>query len=190
MTIFFTRQDKADKTILPIVISVHDMTMKVGQTAENFISISNPKAEVEYQYNEDIVSIKGNSIRALSAGKCEVQVWAEYEESKASESFSVVVERESTTYSINVVAGGVFEEDTLYLHDKICQFTISLYDENDRPIKNPTCEFFCQDNHSKLYYEMNQFLLMANDNTKFTIIYPKYNLKIELQVIVNSTEGE
>lgn len=185
LTIFFTRQDKTNQTVLPIVISVHDMTMTVGQTTENFMSISNPEAEVEYIYDENIVAINGNSIKALSAGSCEVQVRAEYHDSKASESFKVTVENNEMTYSVNIITGGNAEGNTLYLQDEICQFTISLYDENNVKIENPTCQFSPQDDESELYYEMNQFLLIANNDTKIIITYPKYNLNIELKVVVN-----
>lgn len=185
LTIFFTRQDKTNQTVLPIVISVHDMTMTVGQTTENFMSISNPEAEVEYVYDENIVAINGNSIKALSAGSCEVKVQAEYHDSKASESFKVTVENNGMTYSVNIITGGVAKGNTLYLQDEICQFTISLYDENNVKIENPTCKFLCQDERNELYYEMNQFLLIANSDTKIIITYPKYNLNIELKVVVN-----
>lgn len=185
LTIFFTRQDKTNQTVLPIVISVHDMTMTVGQTTENFMSISNPEAEVEYVYDENIVAINGNSIKALSAGSCEVKVQAEYHDSKASESFKVTVENNEMTYSVNIITGGNAEGNTLYLQDEICQFTISLYDENNVKIENPTCQFSPQDDESELYYEMNQFLLIANNDTKIIITYPKYNLNIELKVVVN-----
>ena len=89
------------------------------------------------------------------------------------------------TYSVNIITGGNAEGNTLYLQDEICQFTISIYDENNVKIKNPTCQFSPQDDESELYYEMNQFLLIANNDTKITITYPKYNLNIELKVVVN-----
>lgn len=186
LTIFFVDINKKDKIKLPIVISVHDITMKVGQVSQNFITISNPDAKVNFEYNENIISIEGNAIKALSVGSSVVKVQARSDESMASESFNVTVENNGLSYEVEIISGGTIDENTLYMQNDSCQFIISLFDENNKIINNQICSYSCSNSASQLFYEMNQFLLITDIDTVISIYFPRYNFMIELNVVIDN----
>ena len=168
-----------------LVITASDITLQTGQSLENFYEISDNNAVITFSSdNEQIYSIQGKTIFALSAGTTIITITATLLDKTSTTSFTIQILNESYTYRIECIASCEIDNSgTLIMLDNFSQFQIYVYDRLLNAV-SATKTLITVNNNSELVYEAPNYTLIAYMNCEITISCEEGSLLETIPVII------
>lgn len=181
---FFIFNNQEKKMPLPFVLNTKNITLQVGQVVEDFYSISDKEAQIEFEVeNPGKIKIDKNQIVGLNAGSTKVTIIARNETNQEKSDFTVNVLNKNYVVKLTAIFGCQIKDDTILVTDKISQFGINLFNLNGEKINNFKSHFIYDKQKILLLAEFGQVQINLFTNTYLQISFPDYNFIKTFNVI-------
>ena len=181
---FFIFNNQEKKMPLPFVLNTKNITLQVGQVVEDFYSISDKEAQIEFEVeNPGKIKIDKNQIVGLNAGSTKVTIIARNETNQEKSDFTVNVLNKNYVVKLTATFGCQIKDDTILVTDKISQFGINLFNLNGEKINNFKSHFIYDKQKILLLAEFGQVQINLFTNTYLQISFPDYNFIKTFNVI-------
>lgn len=166
----------------PLTVQSNDLTILVGESTNNFYTISHENAIIEITADDpSIFSVTNNELYAIKAGRTKVVIIASLNGDKAKTSFILTVENESPYFEITPITNCAINNTELFMTDNACQFSIVVYDKIGQ-VFTPETINITTTNGAITTREPTCFVLVAETNCAVTFEYPELDLTITINV--------
>ena len=127
-----------DSSTSTLTLSARNITLKIGQSVYNFYQLSDDNATLSFEVSEEnIVDINNERIVGLKAGKVTLFITATTSNQMARDSIEIVVVNSSYSYLIAPSQNCEFNDNTLYMTDIFCSFTLEIFDMYGQVVLEP-----------------------------------------------------
>lgn len=179
LLVFFVFKKDDTTADTKLTLSAQDVNLFVGQSTDNFYQISSEDAQIDFYYSDSgIIKIEDGKLTALNRGTATVTIEASLGEKRAEATFNVYVYGYDYYYKVEELHGASFEDGTLQLSGKYCQFQIYLYDYLGERVYEP---FNYSITSGQITYDL-AFMIAPEEDCQVIIKYPNIDYEIILQV--------
>ncbi len=173
-----------DSSTSTLTLSARNITLKVGQSVYNFYQLSDDNATLSFEVSEEnIVDINNERIVGLKAGKLTLFITATTSNQMARDSIEIVVLNSSYSYLITPSQNCEFNDNTLYMTDIFCSFTLEIFDIYGQIVLEPKYNYSSNE-EVEFFREFRYFTLVAEKDCMVTLDFYEINFEFSFSVIV------
>ncbi len=173
-----------DSSTSTLTLSARNITLKVGQSVYNFYQLSDDNATLSFEVSEEnIVDINNERIVGLKAGKVTLFITATTSNQMARDSIEIVVVNSSYSYLITPSQNCEFNDNTLYMTDIFCSFTLEVFDMYGQVVLEPKYNYSSNE-EVEFFREFRYFTLVAEKDCMVTLDFYEINFEFSFSVIV------
>ena len=169
----------------PLSIEANDITLNEGESSENFYYVSNAKALVEFEAEDDsFFTIEQNVLHAIRAGKTTITLTASKNNKIAKTSFVLTVLTSNYSCQININNGGNIVDGNLYVEENVsCSFSVDLFDKAAQEINSYSVDVSIT-NGGTIVHELALFTFVTNQNCVITLEFLEIDFSFNINVFV------
>lgn len=185
LVFFVFNKDNSEAEYKVLRINADNVTLYVGQSLENYFTVSNEDAVITIDVDKDgIVNIDKEKIVALKSGKVNVKLTASYQDTISSDYFSITVLNRDYSFDIRGIENCYYKDSTLYITQNICQFAVDIYDKTGQMLKQPSIKYSCSDS-IELQKQLGFYILKADKDGIIEFFEDEINYSFNLKVVCN-----
>lgn len=160
--------DNSSANITLLRITANDITLNVGQSVEDYYTISNPDAKIDIEIDkQNIIQIDKTSITAIKSGIVKVTLTAVLDDATAKENFTVTVSAPDYSYQVANVQGGSFQNNTIYVSKSSpAAFKVDVYDKLGQAIAVSELDYTISS--GIIQNQLGTFIVIADENCVIT----------------------
>lgn len=173
-----------DSSTSTLTLSARNITLKVGQSVYNFYQLSDDNATLSFEVSEEnIIDINNERIVGLKAGKVTLFITATTSNQTARDSIEIVVLNSSYSYLITPSQNCEFNDNTLYMTNIFCSFTLEIFDIYGQVVLEPKYNYSSNE-EVEFFREFRYFTLVAEKDCMVTLDFYEINFEFSFSVIV------
>ena len=169
----------------PLSIEANDISLNEGERSENFYSVSDSNAVIEYESEDSsIFRIENGVLYAVKAGKTTITLTATKNSIVAKTSFSLTILTSEYSCQICINSGGTFYDGNLYVEENtLCSFSIDLFDKAAQEINNYSVECFIT-NGGTIIHELTLFDFVTTKDCVISLHFLEIDFSFNINVFV------